>query len=283
MKLRVENATSERQLAIAMAATGRPVSLEELTAWRKDGLLPPLANTGLGTGKGKSYYWRESNILEQAQMAWDAMRSHGRKDQALVALFLSGFSVPLAQLRRAWLHRARLRKPPAVQMVHKKPDPSALLDPGADALLLQAALCAGAALHTDDAADPSVMESVLVRAISKAGMAQHGSSNPSLTSQLAHLLVIIGAALDQSNLIREAADQALLDAQRYLTTAATCLSDCGDVAGLMAGAAGPLFFILLLTLLHSGQAKLLHHVMAFLGGTDRPLLSRPAGNLSLPA
>lgn len=283
MKLRVENTTSERQLAMALAATGRSVSLDELTAWRKDGLLPPMANTGLGTGKGKSYYWRESNILEQAQMVCDAMRSHGRKDQALVALFLSGFSVPLPQLRRAWLHRARLRKPPAVQMVHEKPDPFALLDSGADALLLQAALCAGTALHTGDATSPGVMEAVLVRAISKTGMVQHGANDTGLTGQLAHLLLIIGSVLDQSNLIREAADQEILDAQRYLTTVANYLSDCGDVAGLMAGAAGPLFFILLLTLLHSGQTKLLHRVMAFLGGTGRPVLSRPAGDLALPA
>ena len=283
MKLRAETTTSERQLAMALAATGRLVSLDELTAWRKDGLLPPMANTGLGTGKGKSYYWRENNILEQAQMACDAMRSHGRKDQALVALFLSGFSVPLAQLRRAWLHQARLRKPPALQMAHEKPAGFALLDTGTDALLLQVVLCAGAALQTGDATDLHVMESVLARAMSKMGLVQHGANDTGLTGQLGHLLLIIGSVLNQSNLIREAADQELLEAQRYLTTAATFLSDCGDVAGLMASAAGPLLFVLLLTLLHSGQTKLLHRAMAVLGSTHRPVLFRPARSLALPA
>lgn len=283
MKLRAETTTSERQLAMALAATGRTVSLDELTAWRKDGLLPPLANTGLGTGKGKSYYWRENNILEQAQMACDAMRSHGRKDQALVVLFLSGFSVPLVQLRRAWLHQARLRKPPAVQMAHEKPDVFALLDTGTDALLLQTVLCAGAALQSSDATEPSTVELILARAMAKMGLAQHGVNDTGRTGQLGHLLLIIGAVLDQSNLIGEAADQELLEAQRYLTTAATLLSDCGDVTGLMAGAAGPLLFILLLTLLHSGQAKLLHRAIAFLGGADLPVFYRPAGSLSLPA
>ena len=67
MKFRPNTTTSERQLCIALAATGRTVSLDELTAWRKDGLLPPMASTGLGAGKGKSYYWREEEIVARAQ------------------------------------------------------------------------------------------------------------------------------------------------------------------------------------------------------------------------
>lgn len=266
---------------MALAAAGRAVSLEELRTWRKDGLLPPLASYGLGTGKGKSYYWREGNILEQAQAACDAMRRHGRTDHTLVTLFLSGFPVPLAQLRRAWLNRVRLRKPPSVHVTRERPDAIALMDPGTDSLLLQAALCAGAAIHLDGTPEQGAMELLLSRAAAKLGLIQHGANDPGLTGQLSHLLLVVGSVLDQGNLVREAADQDLLDAQRYLGTAITFLSDCGDVAGLMTTTAGSLLFVLFLTLLRSGQTNLLHQMMEFLGRTGRPV--RPARNLALPA
>src|SRR5665213_3073293 len=117
---------------MALAATGRAVSLEELSAWRKDGLLPPMSSTGLGTGKGKSYYWGEENILARGKAVYHAMHRHGRADQPLVILFLSGFSVALPQLRRAWLHRAKLRKAPAVRIVRKECDTGTPMNLDAD-------------------------------------------------------------------------------------------------------------------------------------------------------
>src|ERR1700722_11339795 len=56
VRFRPETSTSERQLVLARAASGRRVSLEQLAAWRKDGLLPPLASHGIRAA-GRCYYW----------------------------------------------------------------------------------------------------------------------------------------------------------------------------------------------------------------------------------
>jgi hypothetical protein len=113
VKLRPEDTTSERQLVIAMVASGRFIALRELVRWRSDGLLPPLASTG--SGNGRCYYWREPDILIQAQTAYDALNRYGRVDAALIALWLGGFAVPLPRLRRAWLHSRKTRKATAIR------------------------------------------------------------------------------------------------------------------------------------------------------------------------
>lgn len=266
---------------MALAATGRMVSHEELTAWRKDGLLPPLANTGLGTGKGKSYYWRENNIVEQAQTACDAMRSHGRKDHALITLFLSGFTVPLAQLRRAWLHCAKLRKAPAVRIVRENPGTGTPMDLDAENLLLQAALCVGAALEIEPVAGHLALMPLLNCAFSKLGLAPHGTNDPGLADQLWHLLGIIGSVLDTSGLIREAHDDELRTAQRHLRTAMEFLSDGCDASETCVEVLGPQLFLFFLTLLRSGQVRTLDHLMTYVGGVGRQAPTQSAQRLPL--
>ena len=107
MKKRSLDTTSERQLLCALLESGRKAGLAELRAWRKAGLLPPLASHGIGTGR--SYYWREPDIQAQAEQVHDALQRHGRIDEALITVWLAGFDVPLERVRRAWANRAKMR------------------------------------------------------------------------------------------------------------------------------------------------------------------------------
>ena len=283
MKFRPNTTISERQLCIALAATGRTISLDELTAWRKDGLLPPMASTGLGAGKGKSYYWREEEIVARAQAVYDAMQRHGRPDEALITLFLSGFTVSLVQLRRAWLHRARMRRPPAVRVVPKNFDTSGLMDPSADRLLLQAALCVGAAVETGNAPQRVATMALLDRALSKLRLTWDGANDSGLAHQLWQLLNIIGSVLDSSDLVREASDDELRIAQRHLGVAMQFLSDCSDASEVLGEKLGPQLFLFFLTLLRSGQADTLDRMMAYVDGASWQAGLPPARNHSISA
>ena len=111
MKLRPVTTTSERQLLKALIENGRSVSLATFADWRKEGLLPQFATTGLGQGKGKSYFWREENVVTRAFFVHDLIQRYGRTDKVILILWLSGFDVSLIKFRRAWLHRARTRRP----------------------------------------------------------------------------------------------------------------------------------------------------------------------------
>ena len=283
MKFRPNTTTSERQLCIALAATGRTVLLDELTAWRKDGLLPPMASTGLGAGKGKSYYWREEEIVARARAVYDAMQRHGRPDEALIALFLSGFAVSLVQLRRAWLHRARMRRPPAVRVVRKNFDTSGLMDPGPDRLLLQAALCVGAAVETGSAPQRVATMALLDRALSKLRLKWEGANDAGLADQLWQLLNIIGSVLDSSDLVREARDDELRIAQRHLGVAMQFLSDCSNASEGPGEKLGSQLFLFFLTLLRSGQADTLDRMMAYVDGASWQTDLPPARNHSISA
>jgi hypothetical protein len=282
VKIRPQTTTSERQLALALAATGRTISLDEIAAWRKDGLLPPMASSGLGAGKGKSYYWREADIQERAQIVCDAMHRHGRADQTLVALFLAGFAVPLPQLRRAWLNRVRLRKPPAVRTVQEMPDADTLIDTGAGSLLLQAALNVGAGMQIEEGFDHVAAMDLLNLALSKLGLSRHGANDSGLEDQLCHLLNIIGSALDASDLIRDAGDEELRQAQHHLGVVMTFLRDCDPPEPVMANL-GPKMFLFLLTLLRSGQTRMLDRIMGYLEGAGWRPIAPPVSSHALPA
>jgi hypothetical protein len=275
VKFRSQTTTSERQLSLALATTGRMVSLGELKTWRKDGLLPPMANTGLGTGKGKSYYWREENILARAQAVCDAMRRHGRPDQVLVTLFLSGFKVPLAQLRRAWLHRGKLRKSLKVRTVANS-EPGDLLHfvPGLPDMLLQIMVCVGDAVSMDDIHN---VFAVLERSLARLGHDKR-SSNSDMTGQFWCLVSVIASALESSNLLSQASDEEIHEAQRHLSSITGLLADCceserpADVVEIL----GPPLFIFVLTLLHSGHEVMLEAILA------RVNVARSGGVSSLP-
>jgi hypothetical protein len=270
VKLRPQTTTSERQLSLALAATGRMVSLDELTTWRKDGLLPPMASTGLGTGKGKSYYWQDENILARAQTVCDAMRRHGRPDQVLVTLFLSGFKVPLAQLRRAWLHRGKLRKSLTVQTAASS-EPSDLphFMPALPDMLLQITICVGDAVSTDDM--PGAL-AVLERGLARLGHDKR-ARNSDTTGRFWCLASVIASALESSNLLSDASDEKIQEAQRHLGPIAGLLADCceSERPADVIEALGPPLFIFVLTLLHSGHEAMLEAFLA------RVSVARPGG------
>src|SRR3569833_401225 len=106
MKRRPETTTSERELIAWLAEGGRVLPLNALAGWRKHGLLPPLDSCG--TGAGRAYYWRDPLIRERARIAFALMERTCKVEQALWGLWLRGFPVPAAKLKRAWQQCAQL-------------------------------------------------------------------------------------------------------------------------------------------------------------------------------
>jgi hypothetical protein len=90
-----------KQVITELAKTGRHVTGRQLTDWRQRGLMPELAVSGKGRGKGKSYVWTHPDILDRVAFVAD----HGGWDtpRILIALWSCGFDVPPAPLRAAWL------------------------------------------------------------------------------------------------------------------------------------------------------------------------------------
>src|SRR3569833_2544927 len=109
MKRRPETTTSERELIAWLAEGGRVLPLNALAGWRKHGLLPPLDSCG--TGAGRAYYWRDPLIRERARIAFALMERTCKVEQALWGLWLRGFPVPAAKLKRAWQQCAQMSRP----------------------------------------------------------------------------------------------------------------------------------------------------------------------------
>jgi len=241
---------SERELVLALAAGGRDVALSRLVNWRKEGLLPPLASSGVGNGR--SYYWREPNILAQAELVHDCLARHGRSDATIITLWLKGFWIPLPQLRRAWQNRARLRKE-----ITTRKAPAKVARPAPDGLpnlLLGSLVSIGEALDVETAA-PAAILPILETALAKLGYAGKGQSERGRT--LWRLISLAIAALETSSLVRDASDEHLVTAQSYLRTAIRFLEDCDAQRTLVIEEASASLFLYLLAMLHSGQTAVL--------------------------
>ncbi len=246
-------------MVLALAAQGRNVALGELVAWRKDGLLPPLASCG--AGNGRSYYWREPDIIARTEIAHDALRRHGRVDMAVVTLWLHGFSVAPAQLRRAWLYRAKSRKPPWVRAAAGPiPDVMAFM-PGLPGVLLQAMIGMGAAVETEVRPSGAIL-ALLDRALAALGETPRG--NPRVAGQIWRAVQALAACLETSALIRESSDAEMLTAQRHLCAAMDFILAFREHEKErdVVEALGPSLFTAILTLLRSGQNTLLEAAMA---------------------
>ena len=242
---------SERQLVMALAAGERTVSLADLVAWRGDGLLPPLASTGVHNGR--SYYWREPDILEQAETVHDALRRHGRVDIAIITLWLNGFEVPLARLRRAWLHSLKLRKPRQIRRASPgtRSGPSDLSQ-----LLQQAALAAAAALAPDEGSQTAL--ALLERVAVRLGLGK------SQARPFWHQMQVTAGALASSDLIPRASDAEMARAQRLLRSALDFIQESSEAESraLVAEALGETLFIYILALICSGQDAILEDALA---------------------
>lgn len=263
-KRRPETTTSERELIASLATGGRVLPLSALAAWRKHGLLPPLES--YGTGAGRAYYWRDPEIGKRAGMAFDLMARHCQVDMALCGLWLRGFSVPAAKLRRAWRQCHRMRKrwmpPLALPEIPSRPATG-----GNGALVVQATRMLARALPPDRR-----VAALVEQAAAKLGRAG-GCFDAASGAQLWPLLQMAGMALESSALLDEMNDAKLQLAQRYLRLAAGLLGDCaGDASAWddwLADAVGPPLALVILAMLRSGQAKTLEAMAAPLEAPGR--------------
>jgi hypothetical protein len=266
MKRRPDSTTSERELVFALAESGRTISLATLAGWRKHGLLPALASHG--SGAGRSYYWREPDILQQACAACDLLEQHCRTDMALRGLWLRGFHVPAVQLTRAWRQIGKLNRRwrPGVALSDKAASSPAIT--GTGAILIHATRLLGNTLAPDRRV-ATIIEQAAARLHGKSGQFDNMPG-----ANLWALLQMSGLALETSVLMAEADDALLGEAQRYLWPAATLLeaSAGGGAAwnGWLAERIGPPLALVILALLRSGQRATLDALVGCLEEADWP-------------
>lgn len=279
-----------------MADCGRAVTLANLVGWRREGLLPPLASRGLGTGKGKYHYWAEPNILAHAKAAYDFLHRYGRPEVATWMLWLSGYSVPLPQLRRVWSYRSKMRKMWTARPSLRSevtadflglPGRSMMGNQGGPApLLLQAILALSGSLMPDDGDSASIVE-IIERALAHVSRANghSGFAHDVTARQLWLVLRIVSSALENSDLISIASDDELREAQKYVRLAGILLSRCGDQPLEEAGEAiwqswlaermAPPVFLLVLVLLRSGHKPMLEQLSLGVGKIERQIHRLP--------
>jgi hypothetical protein len=297
VKNRPFSTTSERELIVAMAGSGRAVTLANLVGWRREGLLPPLVSRGLGTGKGKCHYWAEPNILAHAKAAYDFLHRYGRPEVATWMLWLSGYSVPLPQLRRVWSYRSKTRKMwtarPALHSelaaeILRLPGCSMMGNQGGSApLLLQAILALSGSLMPDDGDSASIVK-IIERALAHAFRANGHSdfAHDATARQLWLVLRIVSSAMENSDLISIASNDELREAQKYVRLAGILLSRCDDQPLEEAGdaiwqswlaerMAAPIF-LLVLVLLRSGYQPMLEQLSLSVGKIERQIRRMPA-------
>ena len=293
---RSHSTTSERELIVALAEEGRIITLANLAGWRKEGLLPALASRGLGTGKGRAYYWNEPEIVAHAYATFDLLRKYGRPETVLWMLWLHGFSVPVAQFRRVWAARSRIRKvwttrlSPPLQTepdtLRKLVQPGLQGQGGATQVLLRATLALSATLVPDDG-DAATITRVVERAL--AWISRTNSLSTREDDRAAeHLWLtvrIMCNALENSDLVSATSDEQLREAQKYLQIAGRLLQKCDDrsleddeetawpiwLAERMAGPA----FLLIVVLLRSGYQPMLDEIASRLDKANRRSFQPP--------
>jgi hypothetical protein len=286
-----------------MAGGGRAVTLATLAGWRRDGLLPPLASRGLGAGKGRCHYWAEPNVLAHANAAYDFLHRYGRPEVAAWMLWLSGYSVPLPQLRRIWSYRSKLRKTwtarPALRGgltddILGLPGRSMMGNQGGPApFLLQAILALSGSLVPDDGDSAFIVE-IIERALAHVSRVNgHSDFVHDVTARHLWLVLrIVSSALENSDLVSTANDDELRDAQKYVRLAGILLSRCDDhpleetgeaiwPSWLAERMAVPVF-LLVLVLLRSGHKPMLEQLALGLGKIE-PQVHRPPARHSYSA
>lgn len=280
-----------------MAESGRIVTLAKLAGWRKEGLLPPLASHGLGMRKGKSYYWKEPEIVAHASATYDLLHKYGRPEVVLWMLWLSGFSIPMPQFRRVWAHRGRNHKiwtsRPAAKWesrpgsLYRLERPAIQGQGGATHLLLQASLALGGTLVPDDGDGASitrVIERALAWITQTSGIST--AEDDRAAERLWLVVRIVCSALENSDLISVTSDGDLREAQKYLLLAGTLLQKCNDrpieeieeaawPTWLAERMAAPVF-LLILVLLRSGHKPMLDEIAQRLGKVSRRDFHPPA-------
>jgi hypothetical protein len=290
---------------MALAASGRSMSLAMLSDWRKEGLLPPFASSGRGQGKGKSYFWRETDIGLRARLAYDLVQQYGRNDSVILILWLSGFSVSVPQFRRAWLHKVRSRKPwlsksPTQTLVRKDVQFDYSAKRGAskrrieitpNSGLLTAILAVCDILVPDRGDSEIIILNNVTGQVWKRIAGKRARSGPDVGRLRSVLVRVVCSVVESSNLISVATEGEMLEAQHYLILAALFVQSCkvdGTKSVVFTGREGfwspeyaevvgmPLFLFIVM-LIRSGYQHELH-----LTGIELEKLRKYWASTSLP-
>ena len=104
-------------LCAEMATSGRHITRRGARDWWSKGLLPHPLRRGLGRGLGTETFWTDSRVLCQAQVTYDLLAQYARTDFALLSLWLLGFLIPLAAVRR--IYDTLITR--ALRAVHERP------------------------------------------------------------------------------------------------------------------------------------------------------------------
>jgi hypothetical protein len=239
-----------------MASGRRYISLSELAHWRRSGLLPPFSSRGRGQGKGKTYYWTQTDILAQAQTVHDLLHRHGRADTVLVTLWLCGFDVPLSRLRRAWMS-TRCIVETRKTIRGKSFPPRAHADDGVSGLLLDAMFNLADAANMGAAADDTTAVRLIAQALAKVDMTDLETHWNADAARLWRLLRMLAAEAHVDALVVAADEGEMRQARRYLSLATRLLQDATTSRLWIAERMARPLFSLAVAMLRSGRGDLL--------------------------
>lgn len=94
---------TEDDLIIALDERGIPANKRVLTDWRRKHYLPPLQSLGRGQGKGKTYFWADSNLIERAVLVDELLLDGFKGTRVNLTLWLFGHEAPLSIIRERLL------------------------------------------------------------------------------------------------------------------------------------------------------------------------------------
>ncbi|HJR56799.1 MAG TPA: hypothetical protein VJ798_09485 [Rhizomicrobium sp.] len=226
MKFRAVTTTSERELILALRSSGRHVSLAQLSDWRKEGLLPPLASRGLGPTKGRCYYWDEDGIFDHTQCVHDLLRRHHQHSIVILILWLCGHPVPMPKVRRAWLRHTRGTRSWPIRSSSSRGEaasswpayPKLLESNRTDTVFLKTILKLSSSFAAGRRSDTDDLYHTLHRASDALGY-QSDAAGGGIQYHLFIVLRLIIAAIESSSLLGEAKDDDLEAARRITETA----------------------------------------------------------------
>jgi hypothetical protein len=295
VRFRPQQTVSERELLGLLAASGRTVPLAALAHWRRDGLLPPFASQG--QGRGRTYYWREPDILPHAQAAFDLLQTGIGRDAVLLGLFFTGFVSPLPQIRRAWQHRERMQASATAFRFKDVDGCGELPETGAESFASQHSGWLLDSIHEvgKGLPEPDPVTAIAAKTFDRvmARLRSPRRSKGGAGSAWAQMKVL-ARSLEGSGLVKSARDDQLYKAQAYLRALAPLLLDASDdldLAAVRGGLSAPLWlaqiigphlFTFLLLQIRMGHGDALEERLAASGRLDRRMVFPPAQTEAYP-
>jgi hypothetical protein len=190
----------------------------------------------------------------------------------VISLWLRGFDVPLPQVRRAWLHGRKRDRPTRIRRTPTKLYAIRTSANGLPDLLLTACNCA--AISIDGPFSVNTGLAVFERAAAELG---YTSRNRADTQAHWYLGMAVLAALGSSDAISSCSDEDMKKAQHHLQVALRFVLDFrGDEnVETVIDSLGPPIFLIMVTLLRSGQLGLLKTITNHIDAIRRePAASR---------